>query len=397
MQWLLPLLMWVDSLDLPPEAPSCTTVGHAPSPSRPAPLNSRMWIGSSAPGTYQLRDGDRVFDVSVQHGAELDELRLPSLAPMHAYEVLRDGKLLARFTTADAPDHAPPVAPELAIRASPSYVDGCQESVAILLDLRLSPDAAVVRARVFDPAHAEGGTATMFVPPQLDDPWTGYDATSCWLRAELDRGGTSCVELTAIDLAGNESPPVLRCAPVRYDDGPPARRAAARTDGSDERFGAALVAALACLLAAPRWLARSARRRAREPRPLAHIALLANDARARAAVRICLLLIGGSLALAMLGGVAAWRVELVVAVLVVRQLDVLLRAHRICRLTSEPGATAWLEGRGVAAVEHGERRGWMIASALDLVRPPRPSLPRATSSPPTTRDQARRTNRTGSR
>ncbi|MEZ4368790.1 MAG: MYXO-CTERM sorting domain-containing protein [Kofleriaceae bacterium] len=155
--------------------------------------------------------------------------RIPILAPLAAdatYTVVvvpESGSAHSwTFTTgATVDDEAPPPPGFEELRAArtfdPNGSDGiCGDDASVLeLSVQLPADAVAARVRVEGAGPSSPTDQTL----PLAYMWLGdrfvLGSQTCFVKVELVRGAEVCVDLSVVDLAGNESAPARACTIVR--------------------------------------------------------------------------------------------------------------------------------------------------------------------------------------
>ncbi|HEY5928608.1 MAG TPA: hypothetical protein VIV11_43280 [Kofleriaceae bacterium] len=147
------------------------------------PTNAKLWsFGSPGPHIYRAHDGAEIPNVQVE---------APVLQPNQPYK--NDGWMMD-FTTGAGPDDVAPTAPTDLYASVATLIGGDVEALSI--SARLPTDTALVRIDLRD---ASGAIARLVTTPRrlfLCQP--GLRITP----------GKVFVEIRALDLAGNESPPL---------------------------------------------------------------------------------------------------------------------------------------------------------------------------------------------
>ena len=186
--WLVLAVLVVAAGDAHAKRVSCACPTVVTVPERGAanvPTNAKLWsFGSPGPHRYMTSDGVEIPNVQTE---------APFLQPNQPYK--NDGWMMD-FTTGNGPDEVAPAAPtdiyaSITTSAMDAHVD------ALSISARLPDDAALVRIDLRDTA---GITMRLLTTPRrmyLCQP-SGFVITP----------GKVHVEIRALDLAGNQSPPV---------------------------------------------------------------------------------------------------------------------------------------------------------------------------------------------
>jgi hypothetical protein len=330
-----------------------------PSGTLEVPTNARIWVAGQAPWRYTLDawDGHTVIvpseyhEPSTAHGRQIAgavavvELR-PTLEASRDY-LVRDaaGRELTKFSVARLPDHAPPNPP-----GTPDVLGG-------RLNVIVDADTALLRVELKDLNHR--AIRRSFLT-------TAYDR-ACSLPVIAP---ASCLRLTAIDLAGNESQPIEHCRPAEdtiavslvsepapWQSGPRALLAMA--------FVVAMLVGV-FIVFAPEidmgWLRRRSSGYTLLP---AAARQLARTTCHNAVVRGGGIAVSGTIAIVLSGNPAAWFLALATLLVTARQLWVLARARRMLRLLDDD-PTVTLHGDHVLRVRSRGEASWLVCSQRQL-------------------------------
>jgi hypothetical protein len=166
------------------------------------PLNAKIWIAGRGPGTYTLEaNGAKLATFAITeadyNANGVDALTVfepASLAPATRYTVQHGVDTLIDFTTGNKPDRTAPRAPKV----TGLYLAVTDNGAELSFQAKTSEDTVFLEVKA-------GKAAAVIAPPagaQL--------STACGLP-DLQAGAKICIEVRAIDVAGNRSAPSRVC------------------------------------------------------------------------------------------------------------------------------------------------------------------------------------------
>jgi hypothetical protein len=173
------------------------------------PRNTKIWIVRGWSDTGQLEGGDTPW---VGRGEMLGEDRsrvarfaAGPLAAGHEYAFHTEYGPVTQFTTAAEDDTTPPAAPivrSFAIAVS-EYRSGTESVAELALDAVFDPDVVLLRFEFTIAGRTVSRITTV-------DGWQELGRPACRTELPFRPGDDVPVAVSAIDLAGNESPPTTR-------------------------------------------------------------------------------------------------------------------------------------------------------------------------------------------
>jgi hypothetical protein len=183
--WLVLAMLTVSVSDAAAKHVSCSCPSVVTVPERGAtnvPLNAKLWsFGSPGPHTYTTSDGTVIPNVRVE---------APQLQPNQPYK--NDGWIMD-FTTSGETDDIAPAAPLQVYASIMANADGTVDAISV--SAGLTHDTALVRVDVRD---ASGAVARLLTTPRR--------MFLCQPGLRIAPGKLT-VEVRALDVAGNQSPP----------------------------------------------------------------------------------------------------------------------------------------------------------------------------------------------
>lgn len=190
---------------------------------RDVPRNTRLWVLGAQPGTWEVTGGDltwvgagTVLTRDPQSRVTAQRFELAGLAADRSYAARGvDFGPSTHFATGALEDHTAPAAPfvrALAI-AVRDHRGGDPAIPELSLDVALDPDAAMLRFTFETGGRSVSAIATPGTLRKLERPapsqhrcGVGRGPAMCDAMLALAAGDRVRVSITAIDLAGNESP-----------------------------------------------------------------------------------------------------------------------------------------------------------------------------------------------
>ncbi len=329
-------------------------------------------------GATGIPTNARFWDIPASGRTSTPDQRIQSyeLAPHTTYELSSPH---LSFTTGDGRDDTPPVDPRIDkvwIRLDHTGVQGVHPVGQLQIDGTFSTDTAVVRIDLTTPS----GITEYFTTPDV--------LSLCDLGFGFAPGNID-VAITAIDLAGNHSSPVTynATATVAADDVPTCAAPASRMQGPCvpfflfEELGWWILAGLAYIT--PLVIvssARTRRRRAITPEPIALPAVEALARAIRKAAIVRFAAVGVAITIAMRDSDLRGYLWIASATLVIFLFVTAAgwdAATKVLRLASYDGATATIRG-DEATVTVGGKTASMRAAPSRVWRARQHGLPKAT-------------------
>ncbi|HEU0037192.1 MAG TPA: hypothetical protein VFQ53_41565 [Kofleriaceae bacterium] len=377
MRWLFAVVFPVvlassTSSACPPQpAPRCGATTHvAPAAgARHVPRNAWIWISGNPPWRYELSDGEHAREIEpamyTESHAPVVGLH-PSLASDRTYTLRANQQVQTWFHVDETYDIAPPVPPtfdEQQLR----IVDD-----QLVLAAAVDDDTAMVRVQLGHDTRRSRAFLT-----SAEELRSG-----CLLAFDVHGVAPLCVTLTAIDLAGNESPAARHCMTVLgakegASDGPIEVTLVHLGPASPDRDNPSAMIAIAMVIAllvgvfmafAPEidmgWLRR--RQVGHELLPAAAHALARLTVRA-AVLRTALVSAAVTPLVVFVTSPVIWFVVLGASLIVARQLWLFVRArHMLGLLARAPSAAVTLHGDHVLRVAGDGEVAWLVVSPRQL-------------------------------